>query len=284
MDHIIILSGISGSGKSTAIKALEDIGFFCVDNLSPVLIPTFIDLCSSSEKEINDVAIVVDIRALDIQRLANLDPILNQIKDKTKKVELVFLDSSDQTIIKRFKETRRKHPIESNGNIEDSIKKEREILARIKDRADTIIDTTDFTPHQLREFIQNVFGNRKPTLSINLYAFGFKYGLPADADIVMDVRFLPNPHFVEGLKDLTGNDFKVRNYLLSHQVTLEFLERFKDFIKFLIPRYKKEGKVYLNIAIGCTGGKHRSVAIVNELAEALKEYYPSVRYRDITKE
>jgi len=283
MNRLLILTGVSGSGKSTVIKSLEDIDFYCIDNLPPKLIPTFIDLCSSSEKTFSDVAIVVDIRIPERNLLGNLDQVIDQIRGKAKKVEVVFLDSSDEVLIRRFKETRRRHPLAADGNIIEGIKKEREILANLKEISDLTVDTSEFNPHQLRDFIQGRFSSRKRKLILNFISFGFKHEYPLDADIIMDVRFIPNPNFIPELKNLDGNDKKVIDYVLTNKITREFIARFEELLNFLIPNYIKEGKTYLTVAVGCTGGRHRSVVIINELGNKFKKYNPITRHRDIFK-
>lgn len=282
--QIIILSGVSGSGKSTAIKAMEDIDFFCVDNLPPKLIPTFIDLCSNSDKEISKVALVIDIRIPDTKILEKFSEVIEEIKSKASNVEIIFLESSNQALVKRYKETRRKHPLSQNGNILDGIKEEREILSHIKKISDHEIDTSEYNVHQLKEKIQNIFRtNSNQRVSLNFLSFGFKHGYPLDADLVFDVRFLPNPYFVESLKDLDGTNQEIKDFVLSSDDSKIFIEKVLDLLNFLIPKFKKEGKSYINMAIGCTGGKHRSVAIANEIAQKFTDFSPSVRHRDIEK-
>ncbi len=284
MDQIIILSGLSGSGKSTTIKVLEDIGFFCIDNLPPKLINTFIDLCNTSLKNINKVAIVVDIRVPEREVLAHFEKIVSKIKLKVKKADLLFLECSDETIIKRYKETRRNHPLAYDGNLIEAVSRERDILSEIEKLANHTIDTSDYNVHQLREIIQNIVGAEgAESFTTTFTSFGYKHGVPYDADLVVDVRFLPSPHFDENLKDFTGNDKKIIDFILTKNDSTEFLKRFCDLLNFLLPRYKKEGKSYLTIAIGCTGGKHRSVVIVNELAKKFSSYSPQIRHRDINK-
>lgn len=282
MISIVILSGMSGSGKSTAVKALEDLGYFCLDNLPPTLIATFIELSKNSAEHITKVGIVMDIReGVFFQRVPE---VIEELKKKGNSVELLFLESSDEVLIKRYKETRRKHPLSADGNILEGISKEREILTRVKNIADHVIDTSSFNVHQLREIVQDLFGKTAPRkISLNFLSFGYKYGFPYDADLVLDVRFLPSPHFIESLKDLNGSDKKVRDFVLEHEDTGEFVEKLTDFLEFLIPRYEKEGKSYLTVAIGCTGGKHRSVVIANEIAERFKDLSPNIWHRDISK-
>ncbi|MER3446482.1 MAG: RNase adapter RapZ [Candidatus Dadabacteria bacterium] len=282
MTRLIILSGLSGSGKSTAVRALEDLGYFCVDNLPPTLIPTFIELCENSAERIRRAALVMDVReGVFFERAPD---VISELKEKGQ-IELLFLESSDQALVKRYKETRRKHPLSTNGNILRGIHKERKMLAKIKNLADYLIDTSDLNVHQLRELVQETFEKTKSRgISINFLSFGFKYGFPYDADVILDVRFLPSPHFIEGLKNLTGLDKRVKDFVLKNEDTRKFIEKLVDLLKFLIPRYEKEGKSYLTVAIGCTGGKHRSTVIVNEIAERFKHLSPTVRHRDISKD
>jgi UPF0042 nucleotide-binding protein len=280
---IVILSGLSGSGKSTAVKALEDLGYFCVDNIPPLLIPTLIELCRSSAEHITKVAFVMDIR--EGVFFESAPDVIKELKKKGHSVELLFLEASDEVLVKRYKETRRKHPLSPDGNILEGITKEREMLSPIKNLADHVIDTSSFNIHQLREIIQDTFGEKTVSrkISINFLSFGYKYGFPYDADVVFDVRFLPSPHFVEGLKNLTGLDKEVKDFVLRNSDTRKFIQKLVNLLKFLIPRYEKEGKFYLTVAIGCTGGKHRSVVIANEIAESFKHLSPSIWHRDISK-
>lgn len=283
MIHLVIVSGLSGSGKSTAINALEDIGYFCVDNLPPSLIPTFIELCANSAESITKVALVMDIR--EGVFLKRAPDVIRELKNKNGYgVELLFLESSDEALVRRYKETRRKHPLSTDGNILEGISTERKMLSQIKDLADHVINTSPFNIHQLREIIQNTFGKTAPRkISLNFLSFGYKYGFPYDADLVFDVRFLPSPQFVEGLKNLTGSDKKVKNFIFKDKDTGKFIQKLVELLKFLIPRYEKEGKSYLTVAIGCTGGKHRSVAITNKISEKFKRHSPNVWHRDILK-
>jgi RNase adapter protein RapZ len=282
MTHLIILSGLSGSGKSTAAKALEDLGYFCIDNLPPTLIPMFIELCESSAEHIRKAALVMDVR--EGVFFEGAPKMIAELKEKGHSIELLFLESSDQTLVKRYKESRRKHPLATNGNILLGIRKERKILSKIKSLADYLIDTSDLNVHQLRELIQDTFEKTKSRrISINFLSFGYKYGFPYDADVILDVRFLPSPHFIESLKYLSGSDRRVKDFVLKNEDTRKFIEKLVDLLKFLIPRYEKEGKSYLTVAIGCTGGKHRSAVIVNEVAERFKHLSPTVRHRDISK-
>ena len=282
--EIVILSGLSGSGKSTAIKSLEDIGYFCVDNLPSLLINEFIDLCLNSELNLKKIALVIDIRINDASTLSDFHKYIDTIRKKAKNVQIIFLESKNEALIKRYKETRRKHPLSDDGNILESVEKEREILQNVRNLSDHIIDTTGYNVHELRDHINNIFGNSDTDrISLNIFSFGFKHGYPLDADIVLDARFLPNPYFVDSLKALNGNDQEIKDFVLSNTESKEFIEKISDLLTFLIPRYKKEGKSYINLAIGCTGGKHRSVVITNELADSFRNFDPSVKHRDINK-
>lgn len=282
MKSLVIISGLSGSGKSTAVNVLEDLGYYCVDNLPLTLLPTFIELCENSEKVIQKVALVIDIReGIFFDRAPGL---IKELKDRGYPLDIIFLDSSDETLIKRYQETRRKHPLSSDGNISLGISREREKLKELKNLADLTIDTTEYNVHDLKELIRDNFdipGSQR--LSLNIFSFGHKHGFPNEADMVFDVRFLPNPHFVEELKELDGRSEEVKEYILENEETKEYLKMLKEFLEYLIPKYDKEGKYYLTVAIGCTGGKHRSVAIVNALSEHFKHLSPKTRHRDILK-
>ena len=265
---IIILSGLSGSGKSTAIKALEDIGYFCVDNLPILLISNFVELCKNSDLKINNIALVIDIRINNPSTLENISGFLEELRKQVNNIQLVFLDAKNEVLIKRFKETRRIHPLSRDGNIIDSVNEERKILNNTREISDHLIDTSEYNVHELRRHIQDVFRDSDTdTIYLSLMSFGFKHGYPLDADIVLDARFLPNPYFVDTLRPLDGTSDKIREYVLSNEESKIFVEKITDLLSFLMPRYKKEGKSYLNLAIGCTGGKHRSVVITNEIAK-----------------
>ena len=282
--EIVILSGLSGSGKSTAIKSLEDIGYYCVDNLPTLLINNFIDMCINSEITSTRIALVIDIRINDKSTLNNFDKIIGSIKEKVKNLKILFLDSKNEALVKRFKETRREHPLSRDGNILESVEREREILENVRQISDHIIDTSEYNVHELREHINIIFGNAdSDKISLNILSFGFKHGYPLNADIVLDARFLPNPFFVETLKALDGNDQEIKDFVLSNTESKEFIEKISDLLTFLIPKYKKEGKSFINLAIGCTGGKHRSVVITNEIANSFSDLDPSVKHRDINK-
>ena len=282
MTNLVIITGLSGSGKSTAVNVLEDLGYYCVDNLPLTLLPKFIELCEGTDKDIEMVALVIDIR--EGKLLERAPELLRDLKDKGYPLEIVFLDSSDEALIKRYKETRRKHPLSADGNISEGISTEREKLDGLKDLSDLTIDTSEYNVHDLKERIRDNFESPgSNSLSFNIFSFGHKHGFPKEADMVFDVRFLPNPHFVENLKEFNGKDENVKEYVLENEVTTEFIKKMTEFLEYLIPKYEKEGKSYLTVAIGCTGGKHRSVAIVDRLAEHFRHHSPKVRHRDILK-
>ncbi len=283
--RIVIITGLSGSGKSTAIKALEDVGFFCIDNLPPSFLPKFIELCHGSAWEITKIALVMDIREREF--LKEYPQIFSQLKELGHKIEIAFLESSDEVLINRFSETRRQHPLSPETSVLEGIKLERKALSDLRNMAERIIDTSNFNPHQLRDVIFRYFSEVSPLkkMTINLISFGFRFGIPYDADTLMDVRFLPSPYFVQELKDLNGDSEKVRDFVLARKETKRFLEKFVDLMNLLIPLYEKEGKTYLTVAIGCTGGRHRSVTIVNYLRESLNsdKYFLRVMHRDVAK-
>lgn len=280
---VAIITGLSGSGKSTALRALEDIGFFCVDNLPVILLPKFLSITASSSPEINNVALVMDLRERSF--LDKYERIFQGLKKKGYQIEILFLESSDESLLHRFSETRRSHPLSERGIIMDGITLEREKFSSLKKMADKIIDTTSINVHQLKDIVQRHFSNssRRKKMVINVTSFGYRYGLPVDADIVFDVRFLPNPYFVESLKNYDGNHTGVKNYVLKNKESKQFLDKTLDLMSLLIPLYEKEGKVRLNIAMGCTGGKHRSVVMANKISSffAAKKYKVNINHRDI---
>lgn len=282
--RIVIISGLSGAGKSSALRILEDIGFFCVDNLPVTLLPKFLELCNQSTG-IDRVAMVVDIREREFLR--DLNRIFDELTREGYRFEVIFLESSDEVLVRRFKETRRKHPLAQDESILDGIRMERKKLLFLKERADKIIDTSDFNIHRLRETLHGYFCPLPEgrEMAINLVSFSYKYGIPSDADIMLDVRFLPNPFFIEHLRDLDGNDREVQDYILHREETRIFLEKIKSLLEYLVPLYVKEGKPYLTIAIGCTGGRHRSVCITNHLYDYLKGlgYLVNKRHRDMER-
>ncbi|AKL96707.1 putative P-loop-containing kinase [Clostridium aceticum] len=280
----VIITGMSGAGKSQAVKCMEDLGFYCVDNLPPALIPKFVELCLQSHGDIQKVALVIDIRGGMF--FDDLFESLDGLRDLEYHYEILFLDASDSALIKRFKETRRNHPLSFNESIGEGINKERVRLKKLKMMATNIIDTTRMTPGQLKEELRNIYfeGNKTDNLMIYITSFGFKHGIPLDSDLVFDVRFLPNPYYIEELRDFTGKDLKVREYVMNSPISVEFSNKLFELTDFLIPHYIKEGKNQLVISIGCTGGKHRSVTIAYVLYHKLKEkgYRTILTHRDDT--
>ena len=283
--RVVIITGLSGSGKSTALRALEDIGFFCVDNLPVVLLPKFLAITTQSSPEIKRVAMVMDLRERSF--LEKYKRIFALLKEKGYKIEILFLDSTDDSLLHRFSETRRIHPLSEKGSVMEGIRLEREKLFSLKQMADQVIDTTSTNVHQLKDIVQRYFlpasGHKK--VIVNVISFGYRYGLPADADLVFDVRFLPNPYFVEELKSFDGQNYAVREFVLNNEKSKIFLEKVLDLMTFLIPLYDREGKVRLNVALGCTGGKHRSVVMANQLSShfSAMKYIVNVNHRDINK-
>ena len=284
--RFVIVTGMSGAGKSTALRTLEDMGFFCVDNLPVMLIETFAGIAHDDKLEVENVAIGVDIRSGEA--LGQLSICLEQMKNKNYNYEILFLDASEPELVKRYKETRRKHPLSKNGRINEGIKSEREKIEFLKQRADYIIDTSTLLTRELKAELEKIFigGGAYNNIIITVMSFGFKYGIPRDSDLVYDVRFLPNPYYDLKLRPLTGNDEQVKAVISNCAEYREFMDKLTDMIKFLLPYYKREGKNQLVISIGCTGGKHRSVTVANELAKLLEDLPYTVRlfHRDITKD
>lgn len=281
----IIITGVSGAGKSLAIKHMEDLGYFCVDNLPPSLINEFADKCLKSKDKMEKIAMVVDIRGGEF--LNDLFPELETLKEKGTDYEILFLEASDDVLIKRFKETRRNHPLAPGGRIIDGILKERKILQNLRNNASNIINTSKFTPRMFKDKIYDIYvGNKKEELiNITVLSFGFKYGLPIDSDLIFDVRFIPNPYYIESMRYLTGLDKDVCEFVLGKNETQVFIEKTYDLLNFLIPNYIKEGKSQLVISIGCTGGRHRSVAISEKIYNLLKERNSAnIEHRDIEKD
>jgi UPF0042 nucleotide-binding protein len=283
--RVVIITGLSGSGKSTALRALEDIGFFCVDNMPVMLLPKFLEIQSDAAKDTSQVAMVMDMRERSF--LEKYRRVFKRLKDKGYRIEILFLDASDDALLHRFSETRRFHPLSVKGSVMAGINLEREKLEPLRQMADKVIDTTSNNVHQLKDAIQRFFlpSSAAKRLVIQLTSFGYRFGLPADADIVLDVRFLPNPYFVEELKRHDGHSPGVQDYVLKSAEGEIFIEKLFEMMAFLIPLYEKEGKTRLNIALGCTGGRHRSVVVANRLGSYFsdKDYLVSVNHRDIGK-
>ena len=281
--QLVVLTGLSGSGKSTVLHAFEDMGFYCVDNLPVELIPIFAELHAAGEGDFVRAALLVDAR--EGQQLDKLPPLLRHLK-KDHPITLVFIDAAEDALLRRYSETRRPHPLGKKFSVRESLTHERALMEPIRKLADVVIDTTKFNVHELRHFITERFKNpdRSPML-VSLVSFGYKYGVPTDADLVFDVRFLPNPHFVPRLREYTGRDPKVRRYIQSFPQTGEFLRRISGLLAYLIPHYIEEGKSYLTIALGCTGGKHRSVMLSEEIEKNLAKHKFSTKvvHRDIDK-
>jgi len=282
----VVITGLSGAGKSFAIKCFEDMGFFCVDNLPTTLIPTFADLIMRSEQPIHRVALGVDVR--EGAYLSRLLDIIRELRTRGHAVEVLFLEASEEALVRRYHETRRRHPLAGDGNALDGIRAERKALSDLREVADRIVDTSALTVHQLKDRLVELYvaPKARPGLAPSLVSFGFKHGVPLDADLVFDVRFLPNPHFVDALRALDGRDERVRTFVLNHPESKELLRRLEDFLRFVLPCYEREGKAYLTVAIGCTGGHHRSVTIAEELKRFLSGigYAPTVVHRDLQRE
>jgi UPF0042 nucleotide-binding protein len=275
----MVVTGLSGSGKTHAIHALEDLGYFCVDNLPTQLIPTFAELCTRGEAHLERVAIVVDVRERGF--LSQFPPVFRRLRALPGvEAKLIFLEANRSALVRRFSETRRPHPLAPDRSVAEGIDEERKKMLAIRGMADVIVDTSNLTVHELRD----VFGrmtrdeSTRADMVVNLLSFGFKHGAPTEADLVFDVRCLPNPHFVDRLRHLTGRDAKVVRFMKQHKVTQDFVNRLTEFLKFALPHYVTEGKSYLTVAIGCTGGQHRSVMIAEALKRTL-EHTPGVRLR-----
>ncbi|HZS45772.1 MAG TPA: RNase adapter RapZ [Blastocatellia bacterium] len=282
--EIVIITGLSGSGMSTALNAFEDLGYFCVDNLPVKLIPTFIDLYSRAEhdSEVEKTALVIDVREGGF--LADFPQIHDSLVKRGAKVTVIFLEADTNVLVRRFSETRRPHPL-MESNLADAIQSERNLLAEIRAHADEIIDTTTHTVHTLRHYLTDKYRTEAKEMMVRVISFGYKHGVPPEVDLLLDVRFLPNPFFVAGLKELTGKDQEVIDYLNAQPEVGETMKQFVDLLKFLLPRYKREGKSYVTIGIGCTGGRHRSVMIAQELANKLNEagYATKASHRDLSR-
>ena len=285
--RIVVVTGLSGAGKSTATKALEDLGFFCIDNLPVMLLPKLLELVShGTSDEVQRLAIVVDAR--EGRFLDSTPAALEEVRREGHQLEVVFFDCADDALMRRFSETRRRHPLSPEGSVQEGIALERGMLTQLRALADQIVDTTRMNVHELRDVITAKFGGpgQDDKLNLTLLSFGFRNGIPPASDLVFDVRFLPNPYFVEGLKPHPGTDPRVAAWVLERTQTQEFLARLESLLQFLIPQYRAEGKSYLTVSIGCTGGRHRSVALAEELGRRLTEKQRAnvkITHRDVTK-
>ena len=285
--RFVIVTGMSGAGKSTALRFLEDSGYYCADNLPVPLMGKFVELLSMPDNEIEKVALGIDVR--NGQSFDELGEVLSELKESGVSYEVLFLESGDDILIKRYKETRRSHPLAGNDRVDVGIERERKALKRIKQQADYIIDTSQLLTRELKASLDKIFISNKTykNLFVTIVSFGFKYGIPIDADLVFDVRFLPNPYYFEELKYKNGNDKEVSDYVMSFKEADTFLDKLEDILLFLLPNYIIEGKNQLVIAIGCTGGKHRSVTLANALYERMKshdDYGFKIDHRDIEKD
>ena len=281
---IVVVTGLSGAGKSTAIKVFEDLGYYCVDNLPPVLLPKIVDVVSEARGEGTRVALGMDIRGKEI--LPDLSRVIGELRGGGSSVHVLFLNAADEALLRRFSETRRKHPLAARGGAMGAIRKERRILSSLREMADVVIDTSQVNVHQLRDLLVRRFRREGAGgLKVSVISFGYRYGIPVEADMVVDVRFLANPNFVPALKRFTGLDRGVRDYVLEARTTKRFLRRLSDLLLFLLPLYRKEGKAYFTLGVGCTGGRHRSVAVAEALGNILgkgKEA-AAVVHRDLSR-
>lgn len=280
-----IVTGMSGSGKTKVIRYLEDMGYFCIDNMPPMLIPKFSEMLATANGKFSNVALVIDVRVGEM--INELATQIQELKLKGYEVRVLFLTADDETLVKRYKETRRSHPIYNPSGLLASIRQERNMLEKLLTAADYVINTSHLSNSALLDELKEVFGeDNKKSFTVNVMAFGYKYGMPMDADLVFDVRCFPNPFYIDELKYKTGNDTEVQDYVMSFPEAQEFMKKLEDMMSFLIPLYEEEGKVSITIAIGCTGGKHRSVTMTNKLGDYLKEtgLKVNVTYRDIGRE
>jgi UPF0042 nucleotide-binding protein len=281
--RIVVVTGMSGSGKSTATKVFEDIGYFCVDNLPPVLLPKIVDLVSEARGDVASIALVADMRGREF--LYDFERVIEELRRGQHDVHVLFLDAGDDVLLLRFSETRRRHPLAVRCGAKEAIRREREMLSPLREMADTVLNTSQHTVHQLRDTIVRRFRTSEVSnLQVGIISFGYRYGIPLEADMVVDVRFLPNPNFVSELKHLTGLDPKVREYVMKNRSTRAFFGKLTSFLQFLLPLYTKEGKAYFTLGVGCTGGRHRSVVVTEALKRSLpKPVAPNVVHRDIRR-
>ncbi len=282
--RFVVVTGMSGSGKSTVLKMLEDVGFYCVDNLPISLVEKFVELISMPNSEVSKVALGLDVRT--DQSFEDATRILAQLKQKGYSFEILFMEADENALIKRYKESRRMHPLAPDGRVEDGVRRERQVLENVRKSADYVIDSTHLLTRELKEELGRIFveNGEYNSLMVTVMSFGFKYGIPVDADLVFDVRFLPNPFYIDHLKEKTGNDKEVQDYVMSFEEAETFMAKLTDMIQFLLPNYVKEGKNSLVVAIGCTGGKHRSITLANELYKRMKDqgtYGIKLYHRDV---
>jgi RNase adapter protein RapZ len=284
--EVAVVTGLSGAGRSTAAKCLEDLGWFVVDNLPPELIHTMVELGAKAQGAVTKVAVVMDVRSRAFTE--DLAAIIKELDSSEYKPRVLFLEASDEVLVRRFEQVRRGHPLQGDGRLIDGIKAERDLLGPLRETADLVLDTSTLSVHQLRAKIEDTFGTESSTNTrVTVLSFGYKYGIPMDADLVMDCRFLPNPFWIPELKDLTGKDSDVRNYVLTQEGAEEFLDRYHELLRLIGTGYRREGKRYLTLAIGCTGGKHRSVCISEELSRRLADedrMAVKVVHRDLGRE
>jgi Predicted P-loop-containing kinase len=283
--ELIVITGLSGAGRTQAMQSLEDQGFFCVDNLPPTFLVKFAELCAQSRGKVSKAAIVCDLRGGEF--FSSLSEALNNLEKEGFRLQVLFLDASDETLISRYKESRRRHPLSPQGRVLDGIQAERQQLEDLRIRADTIIDTSNLSSQQLRGQVAELYGKARGLgqMAVSVISFGFKYGIPLDADLIMDVRFLPNPFYIQTLRPLTGEHTLVQDYVFGNAMAQEFMEKYLALLEFILPNYVKEGKTHLVIGIGCTGGQHRSVAIAERVGQFLTErqYAINVKHRDAAK-
>ena len=279
MNEFLIITGLSGAGRSQAANTFEDLGWFVIDNLPPALISKVADLVQAPGSSTERVALVVGTGPY----LDELTPALDQLRCSATRVRILFLEATDEVLVRRYENTRRRHPLVESEPVSDAIARERQVLEAVKDQADVVVDTSDLNVHQLRARLLELFSDAEPVLQTRVVSFGYKHGPPLDVDLVFDCRFLPNPHWVDELRPLTGLDGAVRDYVLSQPETATFLAKLDDLLAFLLPAFVKEGKTYLSIAVGCTGGNHRSVVLAEELAKLLEHqgFPPTVHHRDV---
>lgn len=284
----VIVTGMSGSGKGTAMRMLEDMGFFCIDNMPVMMLEHFAELVQQGQFTMSKVALGLDVRSGCDSGM--IEAAIGKLKENKISYEILYMDASDESLIKRYKETRRTHPLAGNSRVEQGIQKERALMAALKQEADYVFDTSQLLTRELRENLENIFmkGEAYSSLMVTILSFGFKYGIPSDSDLVFDVRFLPNPYYIDELRPQTGNDAPVRNYVMGFEASQLFLDKLVDMVRFLIPKYIAEGKNQLVISIGCTGGKHRSVTLANGLYNVLlrdeRQYGIKIEHRDIPKD